>query len=964
MSNSVFYRKERPELCQSRFDIKNDGDVIVISDDKIIFKANGVEKYSAGRELLVKVNTVVKNDRPEYEYKNEYNVTFDSETNCIFYSRKKEKEKHPITEKYAKELLDKSRVLKNQSMGKKSGGEAESFHVLYELCRLHATASDKSFLISGTIINNFDAAKKYKGTHLVAKLKGRTPFANPHASGTEKENFLIGTLREKDIDSLRTVSSQSQREVSHQKKEPSDDSGGNSGSADGGRSSNNTLNVIGTSANNPAPQSSTSTSTSSPSTSTQHGMPGTHVTTTANSLVNSTGLQFTVKVGDLPSSTFAVAEFELNEALNAPFTLALKLASPQPRIDFAEVLDQYCELMVWYNGELQRRVTGVISDFVQGDTGFHRTRYEAVVRPALWRTELRTNCRIFQAKKPQDIIEEILKEAGIQDYAFSLRQAHAAREYCVQYRESDLAFITRLAAEEGMFFFHEFADKHHRVVFADHTGAGALEKKEKSLFFSLENKGLEQGAYVRQFSYREAVKTSSVELRDYSFKNPAYNQSNKKISNDLSHQRSSYEHYDYPGRYKQAESGKAFSAYRLDALRAEAITGKGLSNCAELRPGLVFTLSEHLNDTFNASWQVVTVKHEGKQPQALEEEGGDKPTTFTNTFGVIKDGTAWRALIPVRPMVDGPQIATVTGPTTEEIYCDEHGRVKVKFPWDRYGNSDDLSSCWVRVSQGWAGGRYGMVTIPRIGHEVVVSFLEGDPDQPIITGRTYHATNLAPYVLPHNKTRTVIRTDTHQGTGFNELSFEDAATREQVFLHAQKDHDTIINNDHRQSVGHDQHLSVVQDKFERIDRHSHRTVGQDDYELIHQDHHQSIGRHFIQSITQSFKRFIGGGEVTRIEGSRQTTLTGSEEAIIGANQRTVVNGDHYLKATDIVLEAGQSFTVKGPGGFMTIDESGITLQGNLVKVNEGGSPGVGTAPVSVEPESPAAPALPDAPLRP
>ncbi|MCU6243951.1 type VI secretion system tip protein VgrG [Enterobacter asburiae] len=679
-------------------------------------------------------------------------------------------------------------------------------------------------------------------------------------------------------------------------------------------------------------------------------------------MADGTGLQFTVRMEKLSASTFAVVEFELKEALNAPFALSLKLASPQPGIDFGDVLDQPCELMVWYNGELQRRVSGIVSHFAQGDTGFRRTRYEAIVRPALWRTGLRTNCRIFQVKKPQDIIGELLEEAGILDYAFSLRQDHAAREYCVQYRESDLDFITRLAAEEGMFFWHEFEAGKHRVVFADHTGA--LEKKETPVFFSLANQGLEQGAYVRQFRYAEAVRTTAVELRDYSFKNPAYNQSNKKISHDLAHQREPYEHYDYPGRYKQAESGKAFSAYRLDALRADAVTGSGLSNCAELRPGLRFMLEEHQNAAFNTQWQVVSVKHEGKQPQALEEEGGDKPTTFTNKFEVIKAGTAWRALMPERPMVDGPQIATVTGPATEEIYCDEHGRVKVKFPWDRYGNSDDLSSCWVRVSQGWAGGRYGMVALPRVGHEVVVSFLEGDPDQPIITGRTYHATNLAPYVLPHNKTRTVIRTDTHQGTGFNELSFEDAATREQVFLHAQKDHDTIINNDHRQSVGHDQHLSVVQDKFERIDRHSHRTVGQDDYELIHQDHHQSIGRHFIQSITQTFKRFIGGGEVTRIEGSRQTTLTGSEEAIIGANHRTVVNNDHYLKATDIVLEAGQSFTVKGPGGFMTIDESGITLQGNLVKVNEGGSPGVGTAPVSVEPESPAAPALPDAPLRP
>ncbi|MBJ7224045.1 MULTISPECIES: type VI secretion system Vgr family protein, partial [unclassified Brenneria] len=280
-----------------------------------------------------------------------------------------------------------------------------------------------------------------------------------------------------------------------------------------------------------------------------------------------------------------------------------------------------------------------------------------------------------------------------------------------------------------------------------------------------------------------------------------------------------------------------------------------------------------------------------------------------------------------------------------------------------YGANNDQSSCWIRVSQGWAGGQYGMVAIPRIGHEVIVSFLEGDPDQPIVTGRTYHATNPTPYILPEHKTRTTLRTDTHKGSGFNELRFEDEATREQIYLHAQKDMDTVINHIHRQSVGLDQHLSVAQDRFQRVDRHSHRTIGQDDFEQIGQDHHQFIGRNFIQKIAESFKRFIGGGEITHIEGSRQTTLSGSEETLIGAHQRTVVNTDSYLKAADIVLEAGQALTIKAPGGFIKIDGAGVTISGTVVKINEGGAAGVGTAPVSVTPDTPAKPTLPDAPDR-
>ncbi|EKP0279265.1 type VI secretion system tip protein VgrG [Aeromonas bestiarum] len=677
-------------------------------------------------------------------------------------------------------------------------------------------------------------------------------------------------------------------------------------------------------------------------------------------MANQTGLQFTVKVGALPGTTFVVASFTLNEALSDPFTLALELASSQPDIDFGAVLDQPCELLVWYNGELQRRVNGVVSQFEQGDSGFRRTRYSMEVKPALWRLGLRHNARIFQAQKPEEIMGALLQEHGITDYAFALKNAHAQREYCVQYRESDLEFINRLAAEEGMFYFHEFEQGKHRLVFAD--DAAAL-TDGPALFFNLGNRSLEQGPYVRQFHYREAVRQAEVELKDYSFKTPAYGLSHKKLGSELEHQRDTYQHFDYPGRFKQDPSGKSFTQYRLDALRSDAMASRGQSNCAALLPGQTFALSEHPNAVLNTHWQVVSILHTGKQPQALEEEGGDGATTVTNEFTVVKALQTWRPLLPHKPMVDGPQIATVVGPSGEEIYCDKYGRIKLQFPWDRYGASNDQSSCWVRVSQGWAGGQYGMMAVPRIGHEVIVSFLEGDPDQPIVTGRTYHATNQTPYVLPEHKTRTLLRTDTHKGKGFNELRFEDEASREQIYIHAQKDMDVVINHIHRQSVGLDQHLTVNQDQFQRVDRHSHRTVAQDDFEQIGQDHHQLIGRHFVQKVMASFKRFIGGGEITHLDGSRQTSISGGEELVVGAHQRVVVGTDSYLKATDIVLEAGQALTIKGPGGFIKLDGSGVTISGNVVKINDGGSPGAGTAPVAIEPEAPNKPTLPDAPDR-
>ncbi|MEI4950866.1 type VI secretion system tip protein TssI/VgrG [Aeromonas caviae] len=630
-------------------------------------------------------------------------------------------------------------------------------------------------------------------------------------------------------------------------------------------------------------------------------------------MADSTGLQFTVKVGALPESTFVVAEFALDEALNRPFNLRLELASAQPDIDVGTVLDQPCELMVWYSGELQRRVCGVVSDFAQGDSGFRRTRYQLMVQPALWRLSLRQNSRIFQGQKPDEILSILLQEHGITDYAFALKNEHTKREYCVQYRETDLDFVNRLAAEEGMFYFHEFEQGKHRIVFAD--DAAALTAGPE-LFFNLGNRSLEQGPYVRQFHYREAVRPSDVELKDYSFKTPAYGLSHKKQDTELEHQRDTYQHFDYPGRYKADPSGKAFVQHRLDALRNDAVAGQAKSNCAALLPGQSFSLTEHPNGSLNTDWQVVRIQHTGLQPQALEEEGGSGPTIYHNEFGVVKASTTWRARIgspeaPHKPMVDGPQIAMVVGPDGEEIYCDEHGRVKLQFPWDRYGSSNDQSSCWVRVSQGWAGGQYGMMAIPRIGHEVIVSFLEGDPDQPIVTGRTYHATNRPPYELPANKTRTVLRTETHQGEGFNELRFEDQAGKEEIYIHGQKDLNVLIENDAAWHIKHDQHTDIDNERVTRIKSNDHLTVNGEKRDHIKADYSLTVDASLHQKLGQSL--------------------------LVEAGQEV-----HIKVGDKLVLEAGSEITLKGGGSFVKVDPSGIKLVGSAIKLNAGGSAGSGS----------------------
>ncbi|MBI0557410.1 type VI secretion system tip protein VgrG, partial [Pectobacterium parmentieri] len=419
--------------------------------------------------------------------------------------------------------------------------------------------------------------------------------------------------------------------------------------------------------------------------------------------------------------------------------------------------------------------------------------------------------------------------------------------------------------------------------------------KGPELFFNLATQGLSEGEYVRRFRYAEAVSTAEVALKDYSFKTPAYGLLHSKMSGELANQRESYQHYDYPGRFKQDPSGKAFTGYRLDALRAGAMTGSGESNAAMLMPGSSFTLTEHPNPTLNSGWQLVVITHSGQQPQALEEESGGEPTTYSNSFEVISAKSTWRADLPYKPMVDGPQIATVVGPAGEEIYCDEYGRIKLQFPWDRYGASDDQSSCWVRVSQGWAGGQYGLIAIPRIGHEVIVSFLEGDPDQPIVTGRTFHATNPSPYPLPANKTRTSLRTSTHKGAGFNELRFEDQAGQEEVFIHAQKDMNTVVLNnrsttvtaDHTENVGGNQAVSVIKDQS------------------------------------------------TEIQGQQTIAISGSRSTVVGDATATEDVHDSLQVKNNILIQSKQGgiLIANGIGFFSISDKGDITIKGNTVTIN-------------------------------
>ncbi|WP_172562200.1 type VI secretion system Vgr family protein [Vibrio furnissii] len=599
----------------------------------------------------------------------------------------------------------------------------------------------------------------------------------------------------------------------------------------------------------------------------------------------------------------------LNEQLCHGFRYELALASRLANLTPEMVVDKVAELSLYRDDMLVQRVNGIVRCFTQGDTGHHHTFYSLTLVPALERLSLRHNSRIFQLNTVPEILSILLQEMGINDYAFALTRDCAQREFCVQYRETDLDFLHRLAAEEGLVYSFIHEEGKHTLIFSD--ASDSLPKLGEPIPYNTLAGGMIESPYISALSVHSQSEVSQTALQDYSFKKPTYSFAQQAVGTEMDYQQPDYEHFDAPGRYKDDVSGKAFSQIRLDYLRRNAHTATGKSNQPLLRPGVKFDLQEHLDDTLNRDWLVVSVTCQGTQPQALEEAGGNGATTYANQFSLIPAHRTWRATPQAKPQVDGPMIATVVGPEGEEIFCDEHGRVKLHFPWDRYSNGDEYSSCWVRVSQGWAGSQYGMIAIPRIGHEVIVSFLNGDPDQPIVTGRTYHATNTAPYTLPDNKTKTVLRTETHQGQGYNELSFEDQAGSEQIYLHAQKDFDSLIENDHTSVINHDKHLTVENDRFTQIKNNQHLTVGGESRE----------------SVT--------GNRTLMVEGSLHVK-TGS----VWVNESgTEV---HIKAGQKVVIEAGSEITVKAGGSFVKVDPAGVHLSGAGVNLNSGGSPGSGS----------------------
>ncbi|WP_334369446.1 type VI secretion system tip protein TssI/VgrG, partial [Escherichia coli] len=409
-------------------------------------------------------------------------------------------------------------------------------------------------------------------------------------------------------------------------------------------------------------------------------------------------------------------------------------------------------------------------------------------------------------------------------------EPHPSREFCVQYGETDYDFLCRMAAEEGIFFYedHAYKSTDQSLVLCD-TVRHLPESFE--IPWNPNTRTEVSTLCISQFRYSAQIRPSSVVTKDYTFKRPGWAGRFDQEGQHQDYQRTQYEVYDYPGRFKGAH-GQNFARWQMDGWRNNAETARGMSRSPEIWPGRRIVLTGHPQANLNREWQVVASELHGEQPQAVPGRQG-AGTALENHFAVIPADRTWRPQPLLKPLVDGPQSAVVTGPAGEEIFCDEHGRVRVKFNWDRYNPADQDSSCWIRVAQAWAGTGFGHLAIPRVGQEVIVDFLNGDPDQPIIMGRTYHHENRTPGSLPGTKTQMTIRSKTYKGSGFNELKFDDATGKEQVYIHAQKNMNTevlnnrttdVINN-HAETIGNNQMIAVTNNQIQTVGVNQIETVG-------------------------------------------------------------------------------------------------------------------------------------------
>jgi type VI secretion system secreted protein VgrG len=707
------------------------------------------------------------------------------------------------------------------------------------------------------------------------------------------------------------------------------------------------------------------------------------------------------------------------EVISQLFSFQLDLlAKNKTEIPFDKLLGQKITAQLALPNGGYRYFNGICNRVSQGEQDNTFTYYRMSVVPSIWLLTHRAQSRIFQQVNVPDILKKVLEEF---DVGYELEGTFEKRDYCVQYRETDFHFISRLMEEEGIYYYFKHEADSHKMVVANTPRShvevpGAATLLHESLY------GGNRVGEDRVFGWERAqeLRSGKYTLWDHHFELPhKHLEATKAIQESVmvgtvEHKlkvgnNDKLEIYDWPGKYAQRFDGvapgggdqaadlqKIFSdnkrtaEIRMQQQAAPGIVIRGASSCRQISAGHKFSLSRHPNA--DGPYVVLEAYHTASMPASYRS--GDAPAfTYQNSFTCMPFGVPYRPpQVTSKPVIQGTQSAVVVGPAGQEIFTDKYGRIKVQFHWDREGKNDASSSCWVRVSQPWAGKRWGSFFLPRIGQEVVIDFQEGDPDQPICIGSVYNADQMHPYLgdgfdskHPNDPKLTGVKSNTTPGgQGFNEWRFDDTKGKEQIFFHAQRDMDERVLNDTRECVLHDRNLIVGSEK-------DGSKTG-DQRELVYQDKHLKVHRHQIEHVAGNMELRVGGGDdgdgsqdiaiagtrteaiggedhlhITKdrkqqIDGSTSLTVKKSQQEKVGEKHALDAGQEIHLKSgMKLILEAGAQITLKGPGGFVDIGPAGVTIQGTMVLINSGGSAGSGSGSSPDTPNEPkqANPTKPD-----
>lgn len=594
----------------------------------------------------------------------------------------------------------------------------------------------------------------------------------------------------------------------------------------------------------------------------------------------------------LGTEMLVATSFSGTEEMSRLYSYIIETKSTLPAIPFADIVGTRVTLSLSLADEAfsavtgkKRYICGHVKRFSQPSRFTDCSQYHLEIVPWLWFLTQRSDCRIFQDKTAVDIMAAVFDGAGFSGkYEFKTKATYRKREYCVQYRETNFHFVSRLMEEEGIAYFFTHDKKEHKLVLVDEPNAHKPVPPDGKVPYCLSSEVDQRQQAVIDFIADHSVRPTKVTLRDFDFIKPGSDLTVEQKAADT------YEVYDFPGRYAERSDGEHYAKVQLEREQSECSVFSGTATDYRLSAGSVFTLTEHPRVDYNASYLLTSVHLAGSQM--------DDESHITCSFECIPADVQFRPrCLAAKPFIAGCQTAIVVGPSDEELWLDKYGRIKVQFHWDRLGKKDEHSSCWIRVARSWAGKNWGFVFNPRIGQEVIVQFIEGDIDRPIVTGSVYNEEQMPPYELPTNATQSTIKSRSSKGgtpDNFNEIKFEDKKGEEQFLIHAEKDHTVTVENNESHSVGSDESHTVGHDETHTVGNNRTTTIEKDDTLTVKQNRTIEITKNCTKTVEKDETVTIKGNRTHTTEKDYKVTTRKNETRTIDENLKEIVKKDAVL----------------------------------------------------------------------